>query len=192
MQHGQRYEPEAARAAILFVAPLVIEPTFHKVCKVFYFAELLHLERYGSMMFGDVYKALDNGPVPSFTHMEMSEVRRHPELSLQTGYRVENKMVRGTTYSVPVIVPIRDPDMDELSVSMLECLGESAELCREQTYDELCELSHDAAWRKARESGRTTPMPDVFLAEFLPHSAELVEYLNDPYPGDANEMMRLR
>lgn len=174
---GGTFDRAAARAALLYVASGVSGPTFHKVSKVFYFADRLHLERYGSFMFGDEYWALRFGPVPMNAYRDMDQVRQHPELSCEAGFSVETVKVDG--WPAPVIRPLCAPDLDELSAATLQCLDESMARHGGQSFGELTDLSHDAAWNGISQD---EVMSVELIASTLPNARAVLEYLSDPYP----------
>lgn len=64
-----KFYKEKAIAALLYVTQTLIKnnkrPDFHKVFKIFYFADQMHLTKYGRPITGDHYIAMRNGPVPS-------------------------------------------------------------------------------------------------------------------------------
>lgn len=184
------YDKDAARAAILYIAQFIAEPTFHKVSKVFYFADRHHLEHYGSLMFGDTYKALNYGPVPSETHKVMTSVESGETDSAQEGYYVCRRRITDGSIA-PVIYAVQEPDLDELSQSMVESLDISILHCKDKSFKELCDLSHDQAWTSIRrETGQWAPVMTVeLIASTLPNAATLLDYLSDPYPGESTVSM---
>jgi len=60
-----RYRSEKVRQAVAYIASkLPGRENMYKVLKVMYFADKLHLKRYGRVIFGDRYIAMKHGPVP--------------------------------------------------------------------------------------------------------------------------------
>lgn len=171
------FDRDAARAAILYAASRTPFPSFHKLSKVFYFADRLHLERYGSFMFGGEYWALRFGPVPIEAYRLMGEVRDHPERAAAAGFTVETVQIDGTF--APVVRPLEAPDLDELSEAALECLEESIKQHGGKSFKELTAESHDAAWSAVGQDEVITP---ELIASTLPNAAALLKHLADPYP----------
>lgn len=145
--------------------------------KIFYFADRLHLERYGSFMFGDEYGAWKYGPVPMGAYALMHGIREHPERSAAAGFHVETVPVNG--YPAPVVRPLEPPDMGELSRSIVSCLDESIAQHGGKSFKQLTDESHDAAWNAA---GPDEVMSPELIAGTLPNAAELLKHLADPYP----------
>lgn len=171
------FDQEQARAAILYTASKVAQPSFHKLSKLFYFADRLHLERFGSLMFCAEYWALRYGPVPMQVYRLMTAVRNNIQLQTDMGFAVEKIDIEG--HSAPVVRPLEAPDLDELSDAILECLDESITLYADKSFDELTELSHDSAWQSV-ESDEV--MHIELIAKTLPNAAQVLEHLSDPYP----------
>src|SRR5688572_10648967 len=141
-QQRFRFDPEKALNLVLYVASGVKEPTFHRISKVIYFADKLHLERYGRLICGDSYIAMKHGPVPSEIYDMMKDVRGDG-FSEHWQTARESFEVRGKA----TVVPSQAPDMNVFSDSDLECIKESIETYGHLDFGRLTELSHDEAWR---------------------------------------------
>ena len=59
---------KVANALILFKDKKVFSLTKTKFIKMMFFADKLHLEKYGRSIFGDTYRKLQKGPVPILTY----------------------------------------------------------------------------------------------------------------------------
>jgi uncharacterized phage-associated protein len=137
-----RFDPDKALNLVLYVAACVKEPTFHTISKVIYFADKLHLERYGRLICGDSYVAMKHGPVPSEIYDMMKDVRgdgfsEHWQTARQA-FEVKGKAT---------VVPHQAPDMDVFSDSDVECINESIKIYGHLDFGRLTELSHDEAWQ---------------------------------------------
>ncbi|MEP7246474.1 MAG: Panacea domain-containing protein [Gammaproteobacteria bacterium] len=58
------FDPDKAVEAILFTSTTA-GTTLYETLKLLYLADKLHLERYGRLIFGDHYVAMEHGPVGS-------------------------------------------------------------------------------------------------------------------------------
>jgi uncharacterized phage-associated protein len=168
-----------ALEGILYVANRLPRPGYHNVCKMFYFADQLHLQRYGSMLSGDTYCAMENGPVPSriynmlkFAAGRFNEVPPESVNELRTFAPLEGTLtVRG--YSVRAN---RDANLDYLSESQRECLDEAIRLHGHKTFGQLSDETHDAAWRSVDEN-QTIPLRAI--VGLLPNAEEVDQQLAD-------------
>ena len=170
-----RFDPEKALNAILWIAKHISGPTFHSISKLLYFADRLHLERYGRLISGDSYVAMKHGPVPSGTYDIMKAVRGDGACELAS----EAEKAFGVRGSYDV-VPRRDPDADVFSESDIECLNESIKRYGNLSFKELTRLSHDEAWDAVDEN-------DIIELEqiiaTLPDGKALLEHLHGEFPA---------
>ena len=61
-------------------------PTFHSISKMLYFADKLHLSKYGRLISGDNYVAMAHGPVPSAVYNIMKVPReKYTETFIDAG-----------------------------------------------------------------------------------------------------------
>jgi uncharacterized phage-associated protein len=172
MAIAQKFDLDKALEAIIFVASKVHESSFHKISKIFYFADQLHLERYGSVLSEDYYVAMDNGPVPSHIYNMMKYA------SGITTVRASDKSPKildalGVVQQYNVIAK-RTAELDYLSESEVECLEESIKRHGHKTFGQLTDESHDAAWSSVTCN---QPIPLKAIVDMLSNSDELVEHL---------------
>lgn len=173
LSDGQSVDVEAAANVVAYIAGRVSNPTFHKVFKVLYLAEKEHLSRYGRMIVGDTYVAMEYGPVPSALYDGLKAVKGiqavGPDLEKLASRLEELVHVRGKQ-----LIPIGDPDLDWLSQSDIECLDESIKKYGTRAFSELTRITHDAAWEAASTNG---PMSVESIASTLENSAAVLSYL---------------
>ena len=176
------FSPERALESLLYLVTNLKDATIHEVLKLRYFADKLHLERYGSMASGDEYVAMKFGPVASNTYNMIRAARGdrnswiHPRLV---------EVVDGA-FSVSDGVHLkahRKPNAERLSPADLECLEDAIKRYGNMPFDERTELSHDAAWRSAwaaaaGESLKAGEMPVIEIANTLKNAKEVIEFLH--------------
>jgi uncharacterized phage-associated protein len=114
---------------------------FHKLSKVFYFAEQKHLVKYGSKLIDDEFIAMDNGPVPSAIYDLLKGLKNSPNI-----YPVElkNAFKFNGRYTLTSLV---EPEMEWLSESEIICIEESITEVGNLSFKELSDKSHDSAWQ---------------------------------------------
>jgi uncharacterized phage-associated protein len=142
----------------------------YKALKIAYFADILHLGRYGRLIFGDRYIAMEAGPVPSNLYDIVKFIRKDGI------YRLDQTILELFTISGYDIFPARDPNLDYLSESDVECLSETIQKYGTKSFSELKNLSHDNAYNSANPNGEISLDG---LINSLPNSVQLKEYLYD-------------
>lgn len=146
------FDQDKALAAILYISRTLIDngfkADFHKVFKIFYFADQQHLSKYGRPITGDYYVAMQNGPVPSKIYDILKIVKGESifkDQNLSQYFKVVNR------YN---ILPQSHPDMDEFSDSDLECINRSIKENQSLSFNELTKKSHDSAWERAEKDNK--------------------------------------
>lgn len=139
----------------------------HKVFKTLYFADMEHLSRYGRSITGDVYIAMNFGPVPSKTDDIFKAVRGDSFFSDQAGdlkryfHFHNNYMVRADM----------ECDMDWLSETDVECLDDSIAKCKDKSFQQLTDMSHGLAWQ------RTARNRAISVKDMLRESGDTEDYV---------------
>jgi uncharacterized phage-associated protein len=139
----------------------------YNVLKVFYFADKLHMERYGRFIFNDWYAALEKGPVPSNAYDLLKKIRVSEELP--DGLEATVKIVKHQ------VVPLREADEDEFSISDIECINEAISISKKA---DLGKLSHDEAWT---QTPRNCRMDTNTILSTLSNSDSLIDLNRNRY-----------
>ena len=168
------FDREKAIEVIKYVAKNAPNPDIYWISKILYFADLLHLQKYGRLICGDDYAAITYGTVPSATLDLMRQARRFsevPEFHPAIGeFEIQGKNK---------VVPLRDPNFDVFSKSDIECLKASIKENGKLTFNELHNKSLDQANKSADENG----FIDIEqIVSMLPNSASLLEYIRETSP----------
>lgn len=131
-----------------------------KVAKLLYFADKLHMARYGTPITGDVYVAYQHGPIPSTTQNLMCELVGHSAGVSDDAIGEEDLRLFAEYFRVSgdggtaEIVAVREPDEDVFSDSEIECLDEVIERFGDKSAAQLRAISHDeSTWIRARSRG---------------------------------------
>lgn len=166
---------DAAINALLYsLSRLGGKTDLHKLCKILYFADQRHLSVYGRSITGDTYIAMQYGPVPSCVDDILKALRGDSFFSSSNEIEpfreymdFENRfIVRG----------LKEPDMDELSVTDVKCLDYAIDLCKDMKFAELTTFSHGLAWTNTARD-RAISVKDI-LRE-VGDEEEYVEYIAD-------------
>lgn len=154
-----KFNEARTREAVLFILNSLDAVDKHKLSKLLYFADKIHLERYGRTITGDEYIKMEYGPVPSTVYDVIKGSK--PDL-----IPIHIKGIR--------VLPDRVADIEELSESDIMCLREAIEKYGDKDFSELTGLSHDKTWQSGEEN--STLSLDQFLATY-PNEKELKDHL---------------
>lgn len=167
----KRFDQEKAIEVIKFIAQHAPRPDIYWVLKILYFADKLHLQKYGRLICGDGYVAMKHGPVPSGTYNILQEARTsnampgsHPapgEIEIQG----EN-----------LVVALKEPNLDFFSESDIECIRESIRANGKLEFGQLKRKSHDTAYRAADENDF---MDIEKIVGTFPNAEAVLEHIRD-------------
>lgn len=155
------------RETILYISAQIQNPTLHTVFKIMYFADKLHLERFGRFITGDTYIAMEFGPVPSHAYdltKEARESERWHDMAIE-GY---------------CIIPLRDANIDFFSDSDIQCIDEAISTHKHKTFGQLTDESHDAAWQSTPQN---EPITIESIVRTFSDADDLLAHLNNPHPN---------
>ncbi|WP_069472188.1 Panacea domain-containing protein [Candidatus Marithrix sp. Canyon 246] len=155
MTHPFVFNIKKAIEAILYIAASVEQPSFDRICKIMYFADKQHLEKYGRFICGDNYIAMKDGPIPS----GMYDLLKSD--STKQNFRVQDEFL---------IHLLRAAQLDYFSESDLECLKQASQLS-------IQELSKDLSWQTVDENDYIKI--EQIIATFS-DAESLLDYLCEP------------
>ena len=155
MKHPFVFNSKKAIEVILYLATSVEQPSFHRICKIMYFADKQHLEKYGRFICGDRYIAMKDAPIPSGMYNLLKSD------STKQDFRVQDEFI---------IHPLRAAHLDYFSESDLECLKQASQLSFQ-------ELSKDFAWQTVDENDYINI--EQIVASFS-DADSLLDYLCEP------------
>ena len=141
------------------------------ILKAIYFADKEHLKRYGRQLFGEYYRAMKQGPVPSLAYDIVKCARG-------SGFYKFTDPDPASAIYVPdkyTIAPKRAANTDYLSKSEIECLDFALELVKPLDFDKLKELSHDSAYNAVQQDEEMTLES---IINSLDNCTEIMEYMH--------------
>lgn len=156
---------ESVQAILYILHKLNGSTDMHKVYKILYFADQLHLSRYARCITGDFYVAMKYGPVPSIICDIFKAVRGD---SYFNGDEFKPFFIFQNKY---MIKSLNAPDMDYLSESDVECLNWAIEHCKDKSFDELTSMSHGIAYSS------TSPHREMSYKDILREVGDDEEYV---------------
>lgn len=173
-----KYNRLKALNALLFLCDHLPKPVdVYAALKVIYFADKAHLERFGRLMYGETYIAMENGPVPSGAYDLVKYVGGRSNHDLR--FPEAHAALFATRTELQ---PKQRPDLDVFSRSELHCLIAAARKYGALTFAQLKQVSHDEAWEKADANGE---MDVLDIAHSLNSGDFIAEHLTNRHPGDA-------
>jgi uncharacterized phage-associated protein len=175
--HPFRFKPEKAAEAILYLInrlPGTKRSRFF-INKLFFYADLRHLEEYSRYIAGDFYEALKDGPIPSGAYNLLKEIAGENVHTFDIDY---GKSFRCSTKGV-FFDPLREADLDMLSRSDIECLDYALAEFGHLSKHELWNVSHDEPAYKSivEESGLNNTIEVAHFARFLNGGEDLTNLL---------------
>ena len=163
-----QFNQTKAIEAILYLAQKVSGPDIYGICKLLYLVDKTSLEKYGRFIFGESYFAMKEGPTPSNVYDLLKQVAKKPVYGLS----VEGNQV----------IPLRNPDLDYLSESDIECLDQIISVYGKVPNWLRARDAHDNAWQESwykRGRKRSVKMPIKSIVELLTDSVDLADYLSN-------------
>lgn len=137
--------------------------------KILYFADKEHLEKYGRLICGDSYVAMEHGPVPSGTYDLIKSTRGQGVYPSDTDIEQIIKLDNNN------IIPQREPRTQMLSESDIECLDEAISIYGPMSFEDLKNISHNEPSYKAAGENDFIPLEEI-IKQF-DDSEDLLEYL---------------
>lgn len=141
----------------------------YNALKVIYFADRYHLEKYGRLIYGDRYIAMQYGPVPSLAYDIVKGAEGYP------GKTIKLPGSEFFAWRNNHISAQRKADTDALSESDIECLNEAIRTYGRKTFESIKKESHkDTAFRAADANGLISTED---IAKSLPSSNKLLKHI---------------
>jgi uncharacterized phage-associated protein len=135
MNKNFSYNKNKAIAATIFVLREIggiID--LHKLNKILYFADQKHLIEFGRPIIGDVYEAMEYGPVPYATY-NLAKNEVHTQFSKHGAFNLFLE-----EYEEVIFEELSETDMEFLSDAVIEN--------KDLTFKQLVDKSHKYAWTK--------------------------------------------
>ena len=176
------FSPEKALESMLYIASKVSNPTIHEVLKIRYFADKLHLAKYGWLASGDDYVAMKFGPVGSGAYNLMKAARGDESGYIHPQFPALVKDALSVGADRKSLIALRAPNMSLLSKADAACLDEALRQYGDMPFTKRTELSHDAAWQEAWDAASedevgASPMQVESIAQTLPNADEVIAHL---------------
>jgi len=167
----RRFDREKTVEVIKYISRHAPTPDIYWIGKILYFADKLHLQRYGRLICGDDYVAMKHGPVPSGTYNLLREARQFNDIPAFHPAPGEFE-IEGQNR----VVALKAPDMDLFSETDIECLKESIRKYGTLDFGKLKAKSHDEAYKAADENDF---MDIEKIVATLPNAKVVLEHIQE-------------
>lgn len=145
-----QFNESKAIEALAYVAEQWPGITPFYVSKVLFFADRDHLRDYGRPVIGDVYIAMDNGPVPS----RIYDMIKGKLDFFADPHAVHEALRVDKNGNYPKVFAKRKVDLDQFSETDIAALRKAIEFCRGKSFSYLSGLTHqEEAWASAPRDG---------------------------------------
>lgn len=123
----------------------------YHVVKTVFLADKLHINSYGRPIFGDIYKAMEYGPVPSIA-LDLIN-RKESYLDDDLICVIDEALDINQVEKIKYISAKRDPNERVFSETDIRILGKAFDIVAPMSFGELVNMTHaERAWISAWES----------------------------------------
>jgi hypothetical protein len=160
-------------APCLYVLQKMGKLTKHHLSKVLYVADKDHIATYGRTLTGDVYVAMENGPVPSRLYDFIKVIQGNSDgayVAKFVKYLPEFIAFKAPHY----VLAKQSPDMDFLSESAIHSLDYAINTVGPMNFEQRSDFTHDAAWKSVRLNQK---IPLVEIAKAAGANEAMIDYI---------------
>ncbi|WP_281643926.1 Panacea domain-containing protein [Bacteroides zoogleoformans] len=147
---------------------------YYHIFKVIYFANIVHLAKYGCPMVSDVFCALPDGPVPSILY-NCVKGDQYCDKELQS--MLDDSILKGRDDAYYMLEAKRKFDETYLSKADIEVLDRSISENANLPYGDLRSKSHGKEWERAYAQQGRKVMDVVGMAKDGMASDDMIEYI---------------
>ncbi len=169
--HIKKFNRDKALEVMLLISKSLTNSSLHQISKILYLSDKLHLEKYGRLICGDQYFAFEYGPVPSAMYEMMKVVTQKKSIDVDWDELMHEAF---SSKDNRILTPKRDPSLALISESEVECINETVLKFGKKTFDQLTDITHDAAWHKTN-TNQAISLKDIVST--LPNHKDLEAHL---------------
>ncbi|WMT13371.1 Panacea domain-containing protein [Serratia fonticola] len=167
------FDSEKALEAILYVASRAPVPDIYHVGKILYFADRVHLDRYGRLITGDKYRAMKDGPVAHHMY-DIIKIARGDGVVVPKGCSKDD-IKRSLSVKGLRVKSLREADEDLFSDSDIECIDQAIKEYGRKSFKAIRDISHDDVWSSV---DLNEDIPLETIAKSCEDGDKLVAYLS--------------
>ena len=160
-------------APCLYVLQKMGRLTKHHLSKVLYVADKAHIAAYGRTLTGEVYIAMENGPVPSRLYDFIKVVQGKSDgayVPKFVKYLPEFIAFKAPHY----VLAKQEPNMDFLSASAIDALNYAIEKVGPMNFGQRSNFTHDAAWKSVHINQK---IPIIEIAKAAGANEAMIDYI---------------
>lgn len=166
------------KAVILYIMQSFPEGVdYIKLFKILYFAQRDHVAKYGKVIVDESFRALKHGPVPTYTYKALQIADGKP---LDGDFK---DFLNDIVVKNQIVFVTSKPDMDYISGADKRSLDASITKYKNEDPYDLSDLSHDSAWRKAKQRIQDDPQKNfitiINIARAGNASESMVDYIRE-------------
>lgn len=136
----QYVDREKVLESLLYIIDNGTEDVWRSL-KLFFYAEKIHMEKFGQPITGDVFIAMEKGPVPSLAY-DLIKVVQGKNVPHASDIATLNPGEAFSSTGKIKLTPKRAANLDVLSESAIEALNESIEVYGKLSDEALSEKAH--------------------------------------------------
>jgi uncharacterized phage-associated protein len=160
-------------APCLYVLQKMGRLTKHHLSKVLYTADKLHIATYGRTLTGDIYVAMQNGPVPSRLYDFIKVVQGKSDGAYVAKF--VKYLPEFIAFNAPYYVVAKQaPNMDFLSRSAIEALDTAINTVGPMSFRQRTDFTHDEAWKSVHLNEK---IPLTEIAKAAGANEAMIDYI---------------
>lgn len=170
------FDYEKATQALLYIITEIKNAGQHQSYKTLYRAEQEYMREYGETILGDTFTKMVDGPVPSHVR-NLIQMAAGSYKGRWLGTKgIEYMQTQLCVVDGKYLHPLVSPDLDYLAETEKAVLDKAIAYCRDKSFAQLRDESHDKAWHAAVLG---QPMDTLEIAQAGGASEEALEYLQE-------------
>lgn len=171
-----QFDADRTLAAVTYIASKKIPAlTTYKLCKLVFLADKYHLVKYGRIITGDRYVAIEHGPVPSHLYDILKDVVNDGD-TYENSPAFKNNLEVDKRFTYPHLSAKQQFDANELSLSDVEALDRAIGRFGKMDFFELKAITHEMrAFQKAWDDpNRYSNAPVMLYEDFFEEDGDAV------------------
>ena len=162
--------------------------TVYFIVKAAFLAHQKHMVNYCVPMLEDTIKALKFGPVPSDIYDILKIARGEDKVYRYHKNTDLDIILNALEFEDEFYSTKENPDLEELSPAVMDCLNAAIEMANRMTFDEVVRTTHKGEWYKAFNNPVSHVMDDISIAKEAGISQDGLEYLK--YSLDLDKLLK--